>query len=120
MLGLILSVIGIVAVGGLVAYAIVLTFKWLKNQIEERIRQKNAKKVAVIEMEKLIEECDNKVSLDTLKKVKNDGATHVIASVNSSNKVEDVKLFRDTSSTIDSEVDEFINRTGERMVVVEA
>ena len=41
-----------------------------------------------------------------------------MATVDESGKVSDVEVIRDTSDSIDDEVDQFINRTGEGMVVV--
>lgn len=122
MVGLILSIIGLVAAGSLVAYAVVLTIKWLKNKIAEKLAQKNAKKVAVIDVGTLINECENKISLDELNNLNNlanEGYTHMIATVNNSGKVEDVEVIEDTSDTIDREVKELINRTHEGMIIVE-
>lgn len=98
----------------------VLTFKLLKNKIEERIGQKNAKKVAVIELKKFLEICDDTDIKSRFNSLADEGYTLIIASVNSSGEVEDVEIIRNKSETIDKDIDEFINRTGEGMVVVEA
>ena len=118
MFGLIIGIIGLIAAGALVAYAIVLTFRWLKSKIKEKLAAKNAKKVAVADLEELIESCDNTVTVDQLEELSDEGYTHLMATVDESGKVSDVEVIRDTSDSIDDEVDQFINRTGEGMVVV--
>lgn len=118
MIGLIAGIVGLIAAGCLVAYAIVLTFRWLKNKIKEKLAAKNAKKVAVADLDELIESCDNTVTLNQLEELSDEGYTHLMATVNENGKVNDVEVIRDTNDTLDDEVDQFINRTGEGMVVV--
>ena len=118
MFGLIIGIVGLIAVGTLVAYAIVLTLRWLKNKIKEMLAAKNAKKVAVADLDELIESCDNTVTIDQLEELSDEGYTHLMATVNEDGNVSDVEVIRDTSDTIDDEVNQFINRTGEGMVVV--
>lgn len=118
MLGLIAGIVGLVAAGCLVAYAIILTFRWLKNKIKEKLAAKNIKKVAVADLDELIESCDNTVTIDQLEELSDEGYTHLVAAVDDNGKVNDVEVIRDTNNTIDEEVDLFINRTGEGMVVV--
>ena len=118
MLGLIMGIIGLVAAGCLVAYAVVLTFRWLTNKIKAKLAAKNAKKVAVADLDELINSCDNTASIDDLEHLTDEGYTHMMATVDNSGKVSDVEVIRDTSYTIDDEVEQFINRTGEGMVVI--
>lgn len=118
MIGLIAGIIGLIATGCLIAYAIVLTFRWLKNKIKEKLANKNVKKVAVADLDELIKSCDNTLTLDQLEKLADEGNTHLMATVDESGKVNDVEVIRDTNDTIDEEVDRFINRTGEGMVVI--
>ena len=118
MIGLIAGIVGLIAAGCLVAYAIVLTFRWLKNKIKEKLAAKNAKKVAVADLDELIESCDNTVTLNQLEELSDEGYTHLMATVNENGKENDVEVIRDTNDTLDDEVDQFINRTGEGMVVV--
>lgn len=118
MLTLIAGIVGLIAAGCLVAYAIILTFRWLKNKIKEKLAARNAKKVAVADLDELIESCDNTVTIDQLEELSDEGYTHLMATVDDSGKVNDVEVIRDTSGTIDEEVEQFINRTGEGMVVV--
>ncbi len=119
MIGLIAGIVALIAAGCLVAYAIVLTFRWLKNKIKKLFDQPEVNKVAVADLEELIEECDNEVTLKELEDLSDKGYTHVIATVNENGKVNnDVEVIRDTNDTLDDEVAQFINRTGEGMVVV--
>lgn len=117
--GIIAGIIALVAVGAIVAHAIIVTFNWLKRNIKERILAKKAKKVAVADLNKLIDECGNKTSISDLDEIANEGYTHVIASVNDNDVVEDVEIIKNTNDKIDEEVENLINRTGEGMVVIE-
>lgn len=117
MFGIIAGIVGLIALGCLVAYAIVLTFRWLKNKIKEKLAAKNAKKVAVADLNKIIEECDNTVSLSDLENLSDEGYTHLVATVGTDGKVSDVEIIEDMSSSIDAEVEQLINRTGRGMVV---
>lgn len=118
MLALIIGIVGLIAAGALVAYAIILTIRWLKNKIKEKLAAKNVKKVAVADLDELIKQCDNTVSIDDLEKLSDEGYTHLMAIVDETGKVDDVEVIQNTSDTIDDEVDQFINRTGKGMVVV--
>lgn len=109
-MGLFLAIAGIIAAGALIAYAVVLTLRWLKDKIRKLLAKRNIKKVAAMDIEKLIEECPNQKSLADL-----DDYDMVVASVNDSGKVEDVEVVKDDGFG-DYEVDEFL--TDERMVVV--
>ncbi len=77
-------------------HAFVLMFSWLK----------------------IIKALGNADITDQLKTLFNEGYTHLIATVNNRGKVKGVEVIRDTSDTIDKEVEQFTNRTGEGMVVV--
>ncbi len=119
MFGIIAGIIALVAVGAIVAHTIIVTFNWLKRNIKERIFAKKAKKVAVADLNKLIDECDNKTTISDLDEIANEGYTHIIASVNDNDVVEDVEIIKNTNDEIDEEVDNLINRTGKGMVVIE-
>lgn len=84
---------------------------WLKKKIQAFIAKRNIKKVAAMDLEKLIEECPNQISLEQLM---NDGYTDVIAGVDENGKVQDVEIVKDYSN--DPEVDKTYG--SERMVVV--
>lgn len=118
MLGLFLGIAAAVAIGALVAYAVALTFKWLRNKIQQKMAMRNVKKTAVADIEKLIDECDNKVSMDELMNMSNKGYSHVMVSVDSNNQVVgEVEIIEDTNDDLDYEVERLLGR--ERMVVVE-
>ncbi len=115
---LLAGIVGLIAAGCLVAYAVILTFRWLRNKIREKLAAKNAKKVAVADLGELIESCDNTVTIDQLEELSDEGYTHLMATVDDNGKVDDVEVIRDMNDSIDAEVEQFINRTGEGMVVV--
>lgn len=118
MLGIVALIALTVAGGIFLTYAVYVTFMWLKEKIKEKLAKSNTKKVAVADMDELIESCDNTVTLDQLEKLHDEGYTHMIATVNTDGKVDDVEVVKDKSDIEDSEVAQFINRTGEGMVVV--
>lgn len=121
MFTLILGISAAIAIGCLVTYAIVLAIRWLKDKIKEKFAVKKAKKVAVTTLENMIGSCDNTVPIDQIDQVKglsDMGYSHLIATVDNSGKVSDVEIIKDTSDTIDEEVEQFINCTGEGMVVI--
>ena len=111
-MGLLLAIAGIIALGTLVTYVVALTIRWLKNKIRSMLAKRNIKKVAAMDLEKLIDECPNQKTLDDLY---DDGYDKVIATVNNSGKIEDVEVVKDTSGG-DCEVDAFLGN--EQMVVV--
>lgn len=120
MFGLIAGIIGLIAMGCLVAYAIVLTIKWLRNKIREKLAKRNVKKVAVTDLQQLIDECDNKVSMKDLDNLVDDGYTHLMAEVGyDGNIVGDVEVIQDQNDTVDRDVEELLNRTNQGMVIVE-
>lgn len=109
-----------VAAGTLIAYVVVLTIKWLRNKIKEKLAKRNVSKVAVGDLEHMIETCDNQVSMDELDKLVESGYSQVMAEVDDNGKVENVEVIKDTSNVIDYDVEQFINRTGEGLVVISA
>ena len=42
MIGLIAAIVGMVAAGCLLAYAVVVTIKWLKNKIKEKLADRKS------------------------------------------------------------------------------
>ena len=101
MFGLIAGIIGLIALGCLVAYAIVLTIKWIRNKVAEKLAKKNDKKVAVADLE-------------------DEGYTHMMVEVgHDGNVVGDVEVIKDKNDTIDKDVEELLSRTNQGMVIVE-
>ena len=120
MFGLIAGIIGLIALGCLVAYAIVLTIKWIRNKVAEKLAKKNVKKVAVADLEELINECKNEVSLNDLDDLVDEGYTHMMVEVgHDGNVVGDVEVNKDKNDTIDKDVEELLSRTNQGMVIVE-
>lgn len=120
MFALLAGIVGLIALGCLVAYAVVVTFKWLRNRITEKLAKRNVKKVAVADLEELINECDNTVSLNDLNDLVDKGYTHMMADVGYDGKiVGDVEIIQDESDSVDRDVKELLNRTKQGMVLVE-
>lgn len=120
MLGLIVGIVALVAAGCLVACAIALTIRWLRNKIRQKLEQKNVKKVAVADLQELIDECDNSVSLSDLDDLVDQGYTHMMVDVGYDGKVaNEVEIIKDTNDSIDRDVQELLSRTNQGMVIVE-
>lgn len=120
MFGLLGGIVGLIALGCIVAYVVVLTIKWLRNKIKEKLAKRNVKKVAVADLEELIEECDNTVSLNDLNDLVDKGYTHLMVDVGYDGKiVGDVEVIKDENDSIDRDVEELLNRTNQGMVIVE-
>lgn len=118
MLGLFLSIAAFAAIGAIVAYAVILSFRWLKNKIREKFREKNVKKVAVADLQKMIDECENTVSMEELDELSEQGYTHVMATVDNAGKVSGLDVIKDENESLDEQVDRMLGR--EKMVVVTA
>lgn len=106
-----------IAAGCLIVYAVALTIKWLKNKIKEKLAQKNVSKVATADLETLIDECENTMSMEEFEKFVDEGYTHVMASVDDNGKVYDVEVIKDTNDSVDEEVEQLLRKEG--MVVIE-
>ena len=120
MLTLLAGIIGLIALGCLVAYGIDLTIKWLRNKITEKLAKRNVKKVAVADLVELINECPNTSSLKELDDLVDKGYTHMMADVGYDGSiVGDIEVIKDESDSIDRDVKELLNRTKQGMVVVE-
>lgn len=120
MIGLIAGIVSLIALGCLVAYTIVLTIRWLRNKIVEKLKNKNVKKVAVADIEDLINGCENTTSLKDLDNLLDEGYMHMMVDIGHDGKiVGDVEVIKDLNDTIDSDVEELLNRTNQGMVIVE-
>ena len=115
---LVLGIIGLIAAGCLIAYAVVMTFKWIRNKIKEKLAKKNVKKVAVADIEKLVNECENKMSMSDLDDLVDNGYTNIMVEVDDNGKVVgEVDVIKDENDTLDKEVERMIGKKG--MVVIE-
>lgn len=118
--GLIAGIIAMVAAGCLAAYAISLTIKWLRDKIKDKLKQKNVKKVAVADLQEMIDSCENIISLGDLNELADDGYTHMMADVGYDDQiVGDIELIKDTNDSIDEDIEELLNRTNQGMIIVE-
>lgn len=122
MLSILAGITVFLAIGNLVAYTIILTLSWLINKIKQKFEDKKTKKLAVAELDKLIQSCSNRISLEQLEQlneVSNEGYTHLMATVDDSGIVNDVEVIKDINESLDEEVVRFINKNNEGMVVIE-
>ena len=88
MLGLFLGIAAIIAAGVVIAHVAMLSMKYLISKVKNMMAKKNVKKVAVMELEKLIEECPNQTSLAELE---NESVDAIFASVDEYGNVVDVE-----------------------------
>lgn len=73
-----------------------------------------------LDLEELIDACDNTVSLNDLDNLADEGYTHLMAEVGYDGEiVGEVEVIKDESNTIDKDVEELLNRTKQGMVIVE-
>ncbi len=102
-----------IAIGGLIIAAIYMTFKWVKNKFAEKLAKKNVNKVAMVAMEKMVEECPNQISLSDLEKT----GDYCMAEIDANGQVVgDLEFVKDQNASLDREVDALLKK--ERMVVV--
>ncbi len=92
----------ILASAALLIYAVAMTAIWFKDKVKSKMAQKNVKKVAAGDLSKLINNCENQVSLDELEKYADEGYDNFVVAVDSNGRaVGDVELLQDTSSGSD-------------------
>lgn len=119
--GLIGAVAAGVAIGLLIVKIAALLFSWLANKIKQKLAKRNVSKVAVGEIRKIIKDCHNETTINELNAIQNQGITHFATEVQNDGTI-------DESSGIevwdvkkeDQQTCNFINKTGEGMVVVSA
>lgn len=119
--GLIGAVAAGVAIGLLIVKIAALLFSWLANKIKQKLAKRNVSKVAVGEIGRIIESCHNQATINELNELQSQGVTHFSTEVQNDGTI-------DESSGIevwdvkkeDQQTCNFINKTGEGLVVVSA
>ena len=119
--GLIGAIAAGVAIGLVILKIATLLFNWLANKIKQKLAKRNVSKVAVSEIADLAGKCKNRSTLDELNALQSKGITHCSVEIQNDGTI-------DESSGIevwdvekeDQQTHDFINRTGEGMVVVSA
>ena len=109
-----------VAIGAIVFFIIKLTLTALRNKIKEKLAKKNLSKAAVGDLQKIVNNCQNQSSISELDNLIDQGYTHVIAGVDNNGKVTDIEIGKDELKGSDQQVADYINKTGEGMVVISA
>lgn len=118
-MGVLALIAGIAALVALITAVVKLTLlamSWISNKVKEKLKNRNTQKVAIGDINKIIESCDNQVSIDALEEIAEKGATHIVADVDYNGNVESVEAF--DVDKIEGRADELINRTGEGLVVI--
>lgn len=113
-----LFIIGAIAAGLFACYLVTITFSWLKNKIAIKSAEKRVKSVVVADMENLVINSNNKISLDELNNITGGRRSVVIAGVDENNRiVGNVEINTDKNDYLDPDVQELLGR--EKTVVVE-
>lgn len=125
MLGLsVAKLIGIVALGVAAGLAIVkiatLVFSWLANKVKQKLAKRNISKVAVSEIEETIKNCKNQQTVAEMMALQNQGITHFTAEVQDDGTISNDGLEILSVEKEDQQTHDFINRTGEGLVVISA
>ena len=125
MLGLsVAKLIGIVALGVAAGLAIVkiatLVFSWLANKVKQKLAKRNISKVAVSEIEETIKNCKNQQTVAEMMALQNQGITHFTAEVQNDGTISADGLEILSVEKEDQQTHDFINRTGEGLVVISA
>ena len=116
MLGLILGIAALAAFITIVVKLTLLAMSWISNKVKEKLKNRNTQKVAVGDINKIIESCDNQIAIDELEKIADEGVTHIVADVDYNGNVESVEAY--DVDRIEGRADDLINRTGEGLVVI--
>ncbi|MDY4819355.1 MAG: hypothetical protein SO206_03755 [Bacilli bacterium] len=113
-----LLIIAAIAAGLFAFYLVTITFTWLKNKIAIKSAEKRVKSVVVADMENIIINSNNKISLDELNNITGGRRSVVIAGVDENNRiVGNVEIDTDKNDYLDPDVQELLGR--EKTVVVE-
>ena len=113
MVHIIAGIIIAIIAGDILVKLIKVTKPWVMDQVKKRMSNSNMSTVALLDIQCLLDNCDNKISLDEL-----EGYSHVMVSVDSENNtITDTELIQDQNVVPDSELNELL---GERkMIIVE-
>lgn len=108
------GILALVALGTVVYLTVKITFDWIRNKIREKLNKKNAKKVMVSKIGRMVEECENEMSLEQLNELEK--YDMVAATVTNSGEVEDVEFIQNTDSVLDDEVERLLKGKGQVVV----
>lgn len=118
------KLIAIVAAGVIAGLAIfkiaTLVFSWLVNKIKQKLAKRNISKVATCEIQEMVKNCNNQATIDEMMALQNQGITHFTAEVQDDGTIPADGLEILNVEKEDQQTHDFINRTGEGMVVISA
>ena len=111
MFRLIAAIVGAVALGCLIAYSVVLTVRWLKDRISQKLRNPMTDEVAVGDIKTLISQCTNKRTLSELEAMADQGYTNFVVGIDKDEDiVGEVELIQ--AKEHDYQVDQYIGKQG--------
>lgn len=111
-------ILGCIALGLMALTVGALTVKWIVNKIKVKKALRYIKRVMLADIRKLVNSCDNTVTLNQLEDLSKKGYTHVMADFDAQNEiVGDVEIIKDTNRQLDNEVGNLLGYNG--MVLVD-
>lgn len=133
--GIVMAITLGIAAGLFIVSTLKLTFETLFEKIKSKFaadiaktvvgklkglfhKKSKVKKVLVAFLGECIKNCDNPSSLEEMNKLLKDNNTHIIAGVDKNNEIIDMDIIKDELRGSDNKVYDFINKSGEGMVVV--
>lgn len=104
-----------------VVLIVALTLSWLIDKIKDRLKRKETKKIAVMDLEELIAEEEELSSqeLADLNEMKKKGDV-IIISLDSNGEVQDPEIIKDKNKRRDKKAYDLINRRGDGTMVIDA
>ena len=112
-----LIIAGAIAAGLFIGYVVAITINWLVNKINAKAAEKRVKNVVVADMENIVKNSNNRISLSELNSITGGNRAEVIAGIDENNRiVGDIEIAKDSNKYLDPEVEELLGR--EKTVVV--
>ena len=91
-----ISIISLIISGVCLFYTAALNHQWLKEKLKDIKDSKKAKRAILCDIKRLMDECDNKMSLSELDKLVDEGYSHVLVKQHNDDKL-DVDVINDSN-----------------------
>lgn len=88
---------------------------WLRDDVKKKLSRPGIAAVAVGDLRKMVELYPN---VPEWKQLVEEGCTHIIATIGSDQSITGAEFIKDISEFPDAALDEYINKTGEGMVII--
>lgn len=111
-----------IAPGFVVGKVVKITMQWVVSKVKMLLAFPDVLRVAVIDIRKIVaaiqlnEVKNNSVKIHQLEKLLESGATHILAGVNKDGVVLNIDVF--SAEETETDVTEYLDRTGEGMIVI--